>query len=189
MDVSCSSTRILRVAGRGFIGPLTRNKIYCNFLYPIIMAITHYTNARETPTPLSSGPEQREVTEEALSAHSAGVPNEASALLPDGRVLESHQITTERGQSVISSFLDKNAGLLLVASSQLFFCASNLCVKWLNSLDESERIPILEVRDITDILGGNRYSKLTTSTFKCKVDMGSDGEYLNLFLALSQLKV
>ncbi|KAN0118834.1 hypothetical protein V8E52_004606 [Russula decolorans] len=106
------------------------------------MVVTHYANARETPTLLSFGPEQTEVTEEALSA---SVPNEASALLSDGRVLVSHRNPSERGQSVISSFLDKNAGLLLVASSQLFFCASNLCVKWLNSLDESERVPILEL--------------------------------------------
>jgi hypothetical protein len=124
------------------------------------MVVTHYANARETPTLLSFGPEQTEVTEEALSA---SVPNEASALLSDGRVLVSHRNPSERGQSVISSFLDKNAGLLLVASSQLFFCASNLCVKWLNSLDESERVPILEVRDI---LRDNRYSKLMTSNVK-----------------------
>lgn len=114
------------------------------------MAVTRHTKTRETPTPLSSpGPEVTEVTEDALSA---GVPNETSALLPDGRVLASQRSLTERGQSAISSFLDKNAGLLLVASSQLFFCASNICVKWLNGLDESERIPILEVRDI---LAGN----------------------------------
>jgi hypothetical protein len=106
------------------------------------MVITHYTNTRETPPRLSSpDPEQTVVTEDDEEALSPGVPIEALALLPD-----------ERGQSAISSFLDKNAGLLLVASSQLFFCASNLCVKWLNSLDESERVPILEVRDI---LGGN----------------------------------
>jgi hypothetical protein len=128
------------------------------------MVTTHYTNTRETHPPLSSpGPEQTDVTEDVLST---GVPNETSALLPDGRVLVSQQSLTgtERGQSAISSFLDKNAGLLLVASSQFFFSASNLCVKLLNSLDESERVPILEVRDI---LGGNRYStKLTTSNVK-----------------------
>jgi hypothetical protein len=109
------------------------------------MVIAHYTSTRETPTPLSSpSAEQTEVTEEALSA---SVPNETSALLPDGRILVFHRSLTERSQSAISSFLDKNAGLLLVASSQFFFSASNICVKWLNSLDESERVPILEVRD------------------------------------------
>ena len=97
-------------------------------------------NTGETPITPSSSPglEQTEETEE---AYMSGEPNETSALLAD----------TERGQSATSSFLDKNAGLLLVASSQFFFSASNLCVKWLNSLDESERVPILEVRDI---LGG-----------------------------------
>jgi len=114
------------------------------------MAITHYTNTRETPTPR---PEQTEITEDGEEALSTtDVPDEASALLPGVHV--SPQSSTDRGQSTISSFLDKNAGLLLVASSQLFFCASNLCVKWLNNLDESERIPILEVRDIL-ALGGN----------------------------------
>jgi hypothetical protein len=104
------------------------------------------TNTRGTPTPLSSpNPEQTEVTEEALFA---SVTNETSPLLPDGRAFVSRRSLTERGQSAISSFLDKNAGLLLVASSQFFFSASNLCVKLLNSLDESERIPVLEVRDI-----------------------------------------
>jgi hypothetical protein len=43
----------------------------------------------------------------------------------------------------LSSFFDKNAGLSLVAASRFFFSAINMCVKWLNSLDEP--IPILEV--------------------------------------------
>ena len=110
------------------------------------MVITRYTNTRETPSPLSSpGLGQ---TEETLSA-SVTVPNETSALLPDdARGLVTRRSLTERGQSAISSFLDKNAGLLLVASSQFFFAASNICVKWLNSLDESDRVPILEVRTV-----------------------------------------
>jgi len=117
------------------------------------MVIAHYTDPREPPTQLS---EQIEVSEEALSAT---IPSDTSALLPDGRALVS-----QRGQSAISSFLDKNAGLLLVASSQFFFSASNLCVKLLNSLDESERVPVLEVRDI---LGGVMDTlKLTTSNVK-----------------------
>jgi hypothetical protein len=108
------------------------------------MAATHYTNTRETPTPPTSPG-----LNEALFA-SVTVPDETSALLPDdGRVLVSQRSLTERGQlAIISSFLDNNAGLLLVALSQFFFAASNLCVKWLNSLDESERVPVLEVRDI-----------------------------------------
>jgi hypothetical protein len=121
-----------------------------NFPHPIIMVATSYTNTRETPTPLSS-PSLKD-TEEALFA-GVTVPNETSALLPDDRrVHVSQRSLTERGQSAISSFLDKNAGLLFVASSQFFFAASNLCVKWLNSLDESERVPVLEVRDILVVI-------------------------------------
>ena len=47
-------------------------------------------------------------------------------------------------RSSFSTFLDKNAGLCLIASSQFFFSVMNICVKWLNSLDEP--VPILEVR-------------------------------------------
>lgn len=113
------------------------------------MAITNYTNTRETANPLSSpDPEQ---TEEAEEAEALSATDESSALLPDGRPLLSQRSLTEWGQSAITSFLDKNAGLLLVASSQFFFSTSNLCVKFLNSLDESERVPVLEVRDILGV--------------------------------------
>jgi hypothetical protein len=71
--------------------------------------------------------------------------------------------------------LDKNVGLLFAASSQFFLAASNICVKWLNNLDESELIPILEVRDIFWVV--------------VDTDSESDGEYINLFPALSQLKI
>jgi hypothetical protein len=128
------------------------------------MVITHYANTREAPAaPLSPGFEQAEDTEEDL--FSVTVPNETSALLPDGgRVLVSQRSgITGWGQSAISSFLDKNVGLVLVASSQFFFAASNICVKWLNSLDESERVPILEARHI---LEGKLILK--ADDFKCK---------------------
>jgi hypothetical protein len=138
------------------------------------MVATSYTNTRETPTPLSS-PSLKD-TEEALFA-GVTVPNETSALLPDDRrVHVSQRSLTERGQSAISSFLDKNTGLLFVASSQFFFAASNLCVEWLNSLDESERVPVLEVRDIFWVV-----IDLQADDFKCKVDMGSDGEYISTY--------
>jgi len=106
------------------------------------MVISHYTNIRELPAPLSS-PDlgQTEEAEEALS-----VPNETSPLLQAGHGIVSPRTHTERRQSAISSFLSKNAGLLLIAASQFFFSSSNLCVKWLNSLDE--QVPILEVRNI-----------------------------------------
>lgn len=47
-------------------------------------------------------------------------------------------------RSSVSVFLDKNAGLSLIAASQFFFSAMNICVKRLNTLDEP--VPILEVR-------------------------------------------
>jgi hypothetical protein len=47
-------------------------------------------------------------------------------------------------RSSVSAFLDKNAGLSLIAASQFFFSAMNTCVKWLNSLEKP--VPILEVR-------------------------------------------
>ena len=47
-------------------------------------------------------------------------------------------------RSSVSVFLDKNAGLSLIAASQFFFSAMNICVKRLNTLDEP--VPILEAR-------------------------------------------
>ncbi|KAI0274065.1 EamA-like transporter family-domain-containing protein [Russula aff. rugulosa BPL654] len=41
------------------------------------------------------------------------------------------------------AFFDKNAGLSLFVVSQFFFSGMNICVKWLNSLDEP--VPILEL--------------------------------------------
>jgi len=49
-----------------------------------------------------------------------------------------------------SALVEKNAGLLLVGASQFFFAASNVTVKWLNSLDE--HVPILEVRGVRGVL-------------------------------------
>ena len=45
--------------------------------------------------------------------------------------------------SALSSFFDDNAGLLLVAASQIFYSAMSMSVKVLNSLDEP--VPTLEV--------------------------------------------
>ena len=99
------------------------------------MAVTRYTETGETQAALNSP--DLEQTEETLSA-----PDEASPLLQDGRVRRS---LSERSHSALSAFMDKNAGLLLVAASQFFFSVSNVCVKWLNSLDN--HVPMLEVRD------------------------------------------
>ena len=101
------------------------------------MTITRHSDNRETSAPLSSPDlEQSEEAEEASS-----VPDEASPLLQDGRPRQS---LSERCRSAVSAFMDRNAGLLLIAASQFFFSVSNVCVKWLNSLDE--RVPMLEVR-------------------------------------------
>jgi hypothetical protein len=50
---------------------------------------------------------------------------------------------SERWRSSTSAFIDRNAGLLLVAGSEFFFSIINVSIKWLNSLDEP--MPILEV--------------------------------------------
>jgi hypothetical protein len=58
---------------------------------------------------------------------------------------KSRQSYSERWHLTTSAFLDRNAGLFLVAASQLFFVLSNITVKWLNGSDE--QIPMLEVCD------------------------------------------
>ena len=100
------------------------------------MAITRYTDSQETQAALSSPDLER--SEETLS-----VPDEVSPLLQDGRGPRS---LSTRCRSALSAFVDKNAGLLLVAASQFFFAVSNVFVKWLNGLDD--HVPILEVRDV-----------------------------------------
>ncbi|KAH9052763.1 integral membrane protein DUF6 [Lactarius vividus] len=57
------------------------------------------------------------------------VPDETSPLL---KLKHAHG----PWRSALSSFLDDNTGLLLVAASQVFFSAMNMAVKLLNSLDE-----------------------------------------------------
>ncbi|KAI9453927.1 drug/metabolite transporter superfamily [Russula earlei] len=61
---------------------------------------------------------------------------------------ESSPLLPTRSPHVVQSFSASrfafnNAGLLLVATSQFFFSGMNICVKWLNSLDEP--VPILQV--------------------------------------------
>ena len=84
-------------------------------------------------------------------ASKSSILDETSPLLQPERVGS----LSERWHSTASAFLDRNAGLLLIAASQFFFSASNVSVKWLNSLDEP--LPMLEVRDtpiiIFDALG------------------------------------
>ena len=67
-------------------------------------------------------------------------PDEISPLL---QTKDAHAHQSGLRRSALPSFLDDNAGLLLVAASQLFASAMNLSVKVLNSLDEP--VPTLEV--------------------------------------------
>ena len=71
-------------------------------------------------------------------------PNEASPLLKPKQAHADQSSNPKRWRSVLSSFFDVNAGLLLVAASQIFFSAMNLSVKVLNSLDEP--VSTFEVR-------------------------------------------
>jgi len=70
-------------------------------------------------------------------------PDETLPLLGTNSARAFQPSYSQRWHS-LSAFFDKNAGLSLVAASQFFFSAMNMCVKSLNSLDEP--VPILEVR-------------------------------------------
>ncbi|KAH9974971.1 hypothetical protein BGW80DRAFT_1559449 [Lactifluus volemus] len=74
-------------------------------------------------------------------ALSMPVPDETSTLLQH-RSAQMEETVSERGRSSTSAFVDRNAGLLLVAGSEFFFSAINVSVKWINNLDEP--VPILE---------------------------------------------
>jgi hypothetical protein len=92
-----------------------------------------------------SGPDLR-VSRDGL-AEPWAEPDEISPLLGTNHAhaIQSSQFERRHSaRSSVSAFLDKNAGLSLIAASQFFFSAMSLCVKWLNSLDEP--VPILEVR-------------------------------------------
>ncbi len=97
------------------------------------------TTARGSQSP--SGPEP--------STHRDGLadPDETSPLLGTNSARALQSSHSKRWHS-LSAFFDKNAGLSLVATSQFFFSAMSMCVKWLNSLDEP--IPILEVRVVPE---------------------------------------
>ncbi|KAF8258679.1 hypothetical protein EI94DRAFT_1753927 [Lactarius quietus] len=78
------------------------------------------------------------------------VPNEAHKHLhpKDSQVLQlnfnnafGRWISTT--QLSVSAFLENNAGLLLVAAAQFWFCTQGISVKWLESLDET--VPIFEL--------------------------------------------
>ncbi|KAH9974987.1 hypothetical protein BGW80DRAFT_1225285 [Lactifluus volemus] len=73
-------------------------------------------------------------------------PNETSPLLQHSGGQGTEQNLSRRWQPArlsASGFIDRNAGLLLIAASQFFFSAMNVSVKWLNTLDEP--VPTLEL--------------------------------------------
>ena len=81
-----------------------------------------------------------------VSRDSLADPDEISPLLGTNHADAIQSSQSERwhsARSSFSAFLDNNAGLCLIASSQFFFSAMIICVKWLNNLDEP--VPILEV--------------------------------------------
>ena len=104
------------------------------------MATANFVGTAEQCAPLSSDPE--------LSAGRDGLAglNEATPLLRTHRPSVpqwNHSDWWSPSRSAVSAFIDKNSGLLLIATSQLFFSGMNLSVKLLNGLDEP--VPTLEV--------------------------------------------
>jgi len=69
-------------------------------------------------------------------------PDESLPLLGTDRGRVFQWGHSERWHSV-SIFVDKNAGLSLIVASWFFMSAMNVCVKWVNSLDEP--VPVFEV--------------------------------------------
>ena len=99
------------------------------------MSIVHSINTSEACSLLSSSGPGLPVE---------AVPDEMSPLLQTESALKSRRSHSERWLLTAPAFLDSNAGLFLIAASQLFFALSNVTVKWLNGSDE--QIPMLEVR-------------------------------------------
>ena len=101
------------------------------------MTIMHSTNTSEARSPLSSsGP----------GLPGDAVPEKMWPLLQTGSesALKFRWSFTERGHSTASAFLDRNAGLSLIMTSELFFCLMGLTIVLLNGLDT--QIPELGVR-------------------------------------------
>ena len=106
--------------------------------------VTHsFIMTIENSTKTTEGCSQSSSSGSAFSREA--VPDEMSPLLQtdSGSTHKSRRCYSERWLLTTSAFLDRNAGLFLVAASQLFFSLSNITVKWLNGSDE--QIPMLEV--------------------------------------------
>ena len=108
------------------------------------------TTAHSVPTTEVYGPQSPSGPDLPVNRDGLAGLGEISPLLRTNRDRTYHVIQSSRSERwhsarlSVSAFLDRNAGLSLIAASQFFFSAMNTCVKWLNSLDEP--VPILEVR-------------------------------------------
>jgi hypothetical protein len=102
-----------------------------------------FVMAHSARTTAARGPQSSSSPEPSTHRDGLADPDETSPLLGTNSARALQSSHSERWH-FLSAFFDKNAGLSLVAASQFFFSAMNICVKWLNSLDEP--IPILEVR-------------------------------------------
>ena len=110
-------------------------------------------------------------------------PDEMSPLLGTSRAHAFQSSQSERprwhsaAQSSVSAFLDKNSGLALIATSQFFFSAMNICVKRLNSLNEP--VPILEVR-----VGSEMVVFCADGPWRRAVALGQNGRSLHVLMCV-----
>jgi hypothetical protein len=106
------------------------------------------TSAHSVRTTEVYGPQSPSNPDIPVSRDGLADPDEISPLLGTNRTPAIQSSQSERwhhsARASVSAFLDKNAGLSLIVASEFFFSAMNICVKWINSLDEP--VPILEVR-------------------------------------------
>ena len=115
------------------------------------------TTARHIHTSTTSYASPSSNSDQPANRDGPSLPDETSPLLKPSNA-HSHQPSIPRARnSALLSFFDDNAGLLLVASSQVFFSAMNLSVKVLNSLDEP--VPTFEVRSTSN---GHTFPELTS---------------------------
>ena len=138
----------------GIFGPVTGIGP-SRFLNCFIMTSAHSVRTTEACGPQSPSNPDLPVSRDGL----ADPPDEISPLLGTNRthaaIRSSQSERWHSARSSVSAFLDKNAGLSLIAAAQFFFSAMNICVKLLNSLDEP--VPIFEVR----VSSGWLFSDLT----------------------------
>ena len=105
------------------------------------MAAAHAVDTTERSAPLSASDPESLAIRDGLTE-----PDETTPLLRTNRarlLLSNGSGWWSSARSAVSTFSDKNAGLLLVAAAQFFLTGMNFSVKWLNGLDKP--VPTLEV--------------------------------------------